>query len=417
MRGYRGRRTKKEEDKMSRSLAYKNLKGKPGRSLMLTALSFFLSFCILAGSLILSGLESGLGSLDARLGADVMVVPYKAATENYLQDTILMGNDGYYYMSSEKMDEIAGKVDGIEKMSPQLFVASTTSSCCSYKVSIVGFDPETDFTIQPWVQNSYSGELKDNEIFVGHDLNAYAGDSLSFFGVEVTVAARLDRTGTYLDTAVYTNMDTARALLAAAREKGLLQNSGKDVDLTVIISCIMIKAEDGYDAEWIEGRIKSLVRQVATVKTATSVEDVSNKLNGIRNIAAVLIAAVWILIFIVEMIAFRMSYASRTREFAVLRIAGASKKQLSRLVRKEALLVSLAGSVTGTAAAMLVITLFAGQIENTLGMPFLLPRAGVTLLLWGACAAVSIAGGVLAASSAAGRAGRTDAAVILRGEN
>lgn len=402
---------------MKNSLPFKNLKGNPGKSLALTALSFFLGFCILAGSLVLTGLQSGMKSLDARLGADIMVVPYKAATENYLEDAILMGNSGYYYMSNRKMDDIRQKIEGIDQMSPQLFLATTTSSCCSYKVSIVGFDPSTDFTITPWVQNTYRGTLQDNEVFVGHDLNAYAGDTLSFFGVPVKVAARLDRTGTYLDTAVYTNMNTAKTMVAEAEKKKLFTNAGYDVDPDRMISCVMIKLQNGYDAGAVEGDIKTYIRQVATVKTETSVEDVSNKLDGIQKLAWILIAVVWILIFIIEMIAFRMNFNSRMKEFAVLRMAGASRPELSGLLMKEGLIVSVTGSAVGAAAALLVTELFAGRIETSMNMPFLLPGGGDLALLFIGCVAVSVLAGVLSALLTAHKAGNVDAALILRGDN
>lgn len=402
---------------MKFSLARKNLKGKPGRAAGLIVLSFLLSFLILTGSLVLTGLRSGLSSLDARLGADIMVVPYKAATQNYLEDAILMGNSGYYYMPATRLTDIEEKIDGIEKMSPQLFLVTTKSGCCSYKVSIIGFDPETDFTITPWVQNSYHGTLGDGEIFVGHDLNAYAGDVLKFFDVDVTVAARLDETGTYLDTAVYTNMATAKKLAEAARNKKLITFGGNDVDPDAVISCILIKVQDGYSAESVEGEIKTYIRQVAAVKTETSVEDVSNKLSGIQNLAAALIAAVWILIFIIEMIAFRLSFTSRMKEFAVLRMIGASRKELSRLLMQEALIVSTIGSVIGTALGILVMELFSGQIESSLDMPFLLPGGGQLVLVLVLCIAASILAGTLSALFAARKAGKIDAALILRGDN
>lgn len=402
---------------MKNSLPFKNLKGAPGKTTALIVLSFFLSFCILAGSLVLSGLQSGMESLDARLGADIMVVPYKAATDNYLEDTILMGNKGYYYMPVQKMSDISQKIDGIAKMSPQLYLATTKASCCSYRVSIVGFDPETDFTITPWTQNSYHGTMKDYEVFVGHDMNAYAGDTLTFFGVPVKVAARLDKTGTYLDTAVYTNMNTARALIAAAKEKNLFPDTGSDVDADSMVSCIMIKVQDGYDAASVEGEIKTYIRQVATVKTETSVEDVSDKLVGIQDMAGVLIAVIWILIFVIEMVAFRINFNSRMRDFAVLRMVGASSGELSKLLMQEALIVSAAGSLCGGAAALLVMELFSGGIERSLNMPFLLPQGWRMVLVFVCCIAVSVLAGVLSALSAARRAGKVDAAFILRGDN
>lgn len=400
-----------------KSFSIKDIKGNPGRSVALMVLSVLLSFCILSGSLVLTGLRSGLKSLDLRLGADVMVVPYKAATENYLEDAILMGNTGYYYMPASRMNEIREKVDGVAQMSPQLFLATTTASCCSYRVSVVGFDPKTDFTITPWIQSTYNGTLEDQQVIVGHDMNAYPGDVIQFFGVSLTVAARLDQTGTYLDTAAYTNMTTAKTLVAAAKEKGLFQSSDYNADPESMVSCIMIRVAEGYTAAEVEGAIKTHVRQVATVKTETSVEDVSDKLTGIQHLAVILIAVVWILIFIVEMVAFRMNFTSRMKEFAIIRTVGASKKELSGILMREAFYISFLGSVIGAAAGLLVMELFSGQIQKSLDMPFLLPGGWTMVLIFALCAAVSVLAGVLSALSAAGKAGNVDAALILRGEN
>ena len=71
------------------SLAFKNLRKRPGRTAALVILSAFLCFAALAGSLFVSGLKSGLDSLETRLGADIMVVPYEAATKGSLSDIIL----------------------------------------------------------------------------------------------------------------------------------------------------------------------------------------------------------------------------------------------------------------------------------------------------------------------------------------
>ena len=396
------------------SLPWLNCIRRPGRSTALFLLAVLLSFSVLTGSLLITGLRSGLDSLEQRLGADIMVVPYEAVTKAQLDDIILQGNPGSFYMDRSMIEKLE-TIDGVGQISEQFYLASTASSCCSYKVQIIGFDPDTDFTITPWVQNSYDGELGYLEVFVGHDLNAFAGDTLSFFGTEVTVAARLDRTGTYLDTAVYASEDTIRTLIQQAYEKQIYDFGGRDPD--DVISCVLINVADGYNVEEVMNNINIHVRKVEAVQTQNMIQDVSYKLSGISGISGVLIVVIWLLMLVILILAFAMIANERKKEFAVLRLLGASRKRLAGILLKETLLISVAGSILGAVLSVLTAICFSNLIESALSMPFLLPgAANMALLIAGAILATVAAASVSAAVSAY-RISRVDAALILRGEN
>ena len=188
-----------------KSLAAKNLKGKPLRTAVLVILSALLTFTVFGGTVIVESLDTGLASLENRLGADIMVVPYEAATQKKFEDMVLQGSTGYFYMDSSKLEMIKN-TEGVKRVSPQFFLASTSSSCCSVAVQIIGFEPETDFTVTPWIKKSYGKDLEKLDVVVGNDLNAFVGDELSFYGVKCKVAAKLDKTGTGFDTAVFTTV-------------------------------------------------------------------------------------------------------------------------------------------------------------------------------------------------------------------
>ena len=398
-----------------KSLSFRNCVGKPGRSVALMILSLFLSFCLLSGSMLFIGLRSGLNSLDARLGADIMVVPYEASTKSKLSDMFLQGNPGYFYMDESVVDDISNKIEGIGKMSTQFYLASSSSSCCSYKVQLIGFDPDTDFTILPWAQNTFSGELADGEVLVGHTLNAFKGDELQFYGTTVKVAERLDETGTYLDTAVYANKNTIKKLITSAYESKIY-NFG-DMDPDNVVSCVMIDVADGYSVDEVLNDINLHIKGVSAVKSTSVTSDVSSKLSGISDIAIGIIIAVWVLILIIQLIAFNMIFNSRMKEFAILRVIGASRKKLTSILRREALLLSVVGSAIGVGASIIVMELFAGSIEKSLNMPFLLPSGIWLVMIIVASIVASIAASMLAAVICSHKAGKVDAAVILRGDN
>lgn len=397
-----------------KSLPVRNCLHRPVRTAAMTALSALLSFSVLAGSLMISGLKNGLNSLETRLGADIMVVPYEAVTKSALTGLILQGNPGYFYMDKSYVDRLS-KVSGIGQMSEQFFLASSTSSCCSYKVQIIGFDPATDFTILPWAQRTYNKKLGYMEVLVGSSLNAFTGDELTFYGSDVSVAAKLDKTGTYLDSAVYANEDTIKTLISAAKEKKIFDFGS--VDPEQIVSSVLINVADGYSAEEVLNDINIHVRGVEAVQTQNMVSDVAGKLSGISDIAGALVVVVWLLVLTIMAIAFFVLSNERKKEFAVLRLAGASRKKLITILMGETIPVSVSGSTAGAAFAVLMVSLFSSLIETSLNLPFLIPGTG-RLWMMALCAiGVSVAASSASASFSAYRISRMDTALVMRGDN
>ena len=58
-------------------LSVKNLARKPGRTTALVLLTAFLALAVFGGSVITLSLRAGLRSLEARLGADIILVDAK----------------------------------------------------------------------------------------------------------------------------------------------------------------------------------------------------------------------------------------------------------------------------------------------------------------------------------------------------
>ena len=83
------------------------------------------------------------------------------------------------------------------------------------------FIPEKDFTVQPWIARSLKRELGYMDVAVGCKVEAGIGEIIRIYEQRCKVVARLEPTGTGLDTAVYCNMNTMNALLSAAEEKGV----------------------------------------------------------------------------------------------------------------------------------------------------------------------------------------------------
>jgi putative ABC transport system permease protein len=396
------------------NLSFLNLKRRPGRTAALIILTLFLAFSAMAGSLMVTGLKSGIDSLETKLGADIMVVPYEATTKSTFNNMILQGNPGYFYMNENVLDKL-DTIQGIDRLSSQFYLASTSSGCCDYKVQIIGYDPDTDFTIGPWLKDNYSGNISDYEIIVGNQLNAFPGDTLRFFDVTCTVVAKLDETGSYLDTAVYTNMNTIRAMIEGAKSNGM--HTFDNVDPDNLVSSILINVADGYSVEEVMNDINIHIKKTEAVRTQSMISNVSDGLSNISGIITFLVAAIWILILLILILVFTMIGNERKKEFAILRGMGASQKELSSIIAKEAFYVSFLGSVAGALLGAVSITLFSGLVRSSLNLPFLTAGGfGIAGLFLVSVAATVIAG-CLASMGCVHKVSKVDTALILRGDN
>jgi putative ABC transport system permease protein len=282
-------------------------------------------------------------------------------------------------------------------------------------VQIIGYDPDTDFTIGPWLKDNYSGTVSDYEIIVGNQLNAFPGDTLRFFDVTCTVVAKLDETGSYLDTAVYANMNTIRAMIAGAKSNGM--HTFDDVDPDTLVSSVLINVADGYSVEEVMNDINIHVKKAEAVRTQNMISNVSDGLANISSIITVLIAAIWVLALVILVLVFSMIGNERKKEFAILRGMGASRKELSFIITRETLYVSLLGSVIGALIAAVSITLFANLIRSSLELPFLMPSALGLAGLFLLSVTASVAAGILASMRCVRKVSHVDTALILRGDN
>ena len=395
-----------------KKLPLRNLLRRPGRTWALLLLTAFLALSVFAGSVVVLSLRNGLNSLESRLGADIVVVPVSAASQTNLEQMLLQGTTGYFYMNRGNLEKIR-ETEGVAQASPQLFLASLRASCCSVPIQVIGIDQETDFTIQPWIAESYGRELGEKELVVGCRVNAGIGESIRIYNVNCPVQARLAETGTGLDTAVYCSMETLELLLDAARELGHdLKISGDSAD---VISAVYVRVKDGYPVEQVCNDLSLHIRKTKSVQTKSMLSGVGESLNAISGTVTGLIAALWTLSLVLLLIVYAMIARERQREFAVLRLLGTSRRGLSGVIRKEALLVSFAGGLAGIAVGALGILSFSTLIENLLGLPYLTPSAAQIALLALATLLSVMLVASLASARAAHRLGRVDPGTALRG--
>ena len=397
------------------SLPIKNLVRKPARSLALIFISAFLALSAFGGTVMVMSLSNGINSLSARLGADIIVTPYAATSQVSYDSVIIQGKPGQFYMDSKYYEEIKTEIEGIDKITAQFYLASAKASCCSSRLQIIGFDPATDFSIQPWVEKSYSDKLGLYDAVVGSDVTPNTDMTVEIYGKTLHVQAVLDKTGTELDSALYVDIDTMKELIRAHNEKN--PNQEKTIDPDNVVSSILIKVADGYDIDEVAGDINLHVRQVKAIRTQNMISGVSESLSGVSATISLLMVVVWILSVVILAIVFTMNINERKKEFAVLRVLGASRVKLAGLVFREAALYGFLGSLLGAGLTVLITALFTPAIENMIGLPFLLPPVPVMLIAGALTVVLTVAAGAVTAASSAVKISKIDTGLILRGDD
>ena len=80
---------------------------------------------------------------------------------------MLTGNSSStFYFTNDIGSQIA-EADGVGESTVQTYISSLAAACCDEKVQIIGFNPDTDFVITPWVASQFDGTLRRGQIIAG----------------------------------------------------------------------------------------------------------------------------------------------------------------------------------------------------------------------------------------------------------
>lgn len=390
-------------------LAISNLRRKPLRTAGLITIVALVAFVLFAGGILSTSMRNGLESMRARLGADLMVVPL--GYDEGVEGIILKGEPTYFYFD-KYVEQDLEKVEGVKSVSAQFFLTSLNQDCCSIPVQFIGFDPETDFSIQPWISEVYSEEVKDGELIIGSDIKADENNKLKFFGEEYSVAAKLEKTGTGLDQAVYANMNTIDLLFEGAKASGLAFID--DIDPDTSVSNVLIRLEDGYELEEVTHNIRSTYDGLQVIKTKSMVTGIADDLGGIISFLYVFAGLFLAVALIMLLIVFSVTANERKKEFATLRALGASGRKLSAIVLSEALLICGAGGLIGTVSAAGTVLSFSTYIGDRLGLPYLQPDLPAILAIAAVTLLVSLGLGPVGASYTVSRLNRREVYLTMR---
>ena len=352
------------------TLAKLNIQRKPVRSVSLAVLTFALAFTLFTGSFLVKSLEEGLSSLSNRLGADIIVVPQ--GYDSKIEGALLRGEPNNFYFERTALD-VVRSIDGVEKASPQLFVATLSAGCCSFPLQVIGLDFDSDFCILPWLKQHVKFPLKDNQIIVGANIVGNYNSELKFFSQPFAIAGRLSKTGMGFDNSVFMSVQNAQRLIKEYER--IMQHPASDNEN--LISSIMVRVKSGSNIMQVAQKIRSAFKgqQLYPLAAKNMMSNVASAIENLSFYIYILTLVLWILTVLVLFTVFSSIINERKKEFAMLTILGATKKKIVSLAFTEALFISGGGAAGGSMLALCVVLLFNQAFRQAVKLPYLRPHA------------------------------------------
>lgn len=349
-------------------LAAQNLRRKPFRSFVTIAIVGLAAGTLFSATLLIGSVHQSLEVGMERLGADLLVVPEGSAESG--ETALITGTPTSFYMDESVYDQVKAIPD-VDQASPQIFIESMISSqCCTGHVQIIGYDPDTDFVVRPWLEeNLNTRALAEQEVVIGSLILANKGESVHFFGTDFDVAGVLDSTGMGADESVFMSMDAAYDMARNSQE-----NAETYLDIQPgQISSVLVKVTPGTTVEQVAQRIKTSVPGTMVVTANDLSQSVSDRLSGFLRGFFVLDGIVWIMSLLTIAAIFSMIVNERQREIGLLRAMGGNRRFVFRLMLTEALMMTAVGGIAGILVGGAGLFIFKAIITASLGVPYLWP--------------------------------------------
>lgn len=349
-------------------LPLENLKRKPLRTAALLVAAACLSAIFFGGSLISMNLAQGLNSMRARMGADIMVIPN--GTHTKAEALLTNGGSSTFYFTNN-IEDLVRRSPGVQKASAQTYISSLSAGCCAEKLQIIGFDPDSDFVIGPWIYSQHKKTLHKGEMIAGANVLVSYKNTVRLFGHQWPVVAQLAKTGTSIDNSVFVRRESVPQVVeysTKVHHTAIPKEYAKKA-----ISAVLVKVRKGYSAKQVAQNIKKTtgLSSIGIVFPGGITATTQANLGVFTRSLTFIIAACWIVGLLVLIVVFATSLNERKKEFASLRILGFTRKMLLGVATRESAILGFVGGVIGVASASLIIFPYSSLISSQLQLPYL----------------------------------------------
>ena len=295
-------------------------------------------------------ITQGLELSRQRLGADALLIPkYAAATGSDLLFTALPEN---IYMDVETLEQ-AKQLAGVAAVTPQFYNQTLDLSCCDSGTTrrIVGYDPETDFILTPYLEENGKQSVEEDEIILGSNYPAeLVGQNYALLGRKFRVVNMLQPTGSGMDDIYFMDIDSARAMCLESPD---IARSWEGKDPFTKISVIMVKFEPGTDPKQFVTLVEQSGLDCRAVITGDTISSLQAQLEVIMEVMFMLWIASMLIAALSLIGRFNALAKERKKEIGLLRALGLKKGQIFTLIIGETCSMALIGGILGSAIALL----------------------------------------------------------------
>ena len=392
-------------------LVLRSIGGRQFRSVLIAACITAISGFLLITTLLAKGQQHSLNVGLERLGADIIVVPAEKRFE--AEAAFLLGKPvSNCWMPEENLAKVS-KLEGVARVSPQLYLQSLTGAACcaAWELFIIAVDPETDFTVQPWLKEKLNKPLGLRDVvggqfvFVPEETNVFM-----LYGTDLDLIANLEPTGTGLDQTAFISFETAQFMASESITIAMMPleiPEGK-------ISAIQVKVQPGYSLEDMASLIAQELPGVYAITSLGITRTVQHQTAGLFQALMVSMLIVWVVASLLIGLVFFMMFNERRREIGTLRALGASTHFILRMFLTESAMLALGGGIVGVIVATMFVRFFGQFLTLATEAPLLMPPLASLLGFVLACLAVALIVALPALVYPAIRASRIDPAEAMR---
>ena len=364
---------------------------------------------------IFQTVTQGLALSRERLGADAILMPkYSNAKGDDLLFTAMPEN---IYMPIEVVEQ-AKQLDGVAAMSPQFYCQTLALGCCDpgEEARIIGYDPETDFILTPYLDEEHRDGINQEQVIVG---NAYEDEDLvgmnyMILGRIFKVVSVLQPTGTGMDSTFFMDWRVAQDMCL---ESEVLRENWTKRDPHDYISVIMIKFEEGVDPNAFVRQVEESGMEAKVLLTGETISDLQGQLEVTMRVMFALWAAS-LLIAVLSLVGrFNALAKERKKEIGLLRAIGLKKGQVFRLIIGETCTMALMGGLLGSGIALICMNPVIEGLKNAFKLSPSVWNTTLALLCGAAGVLLAVALGFASAITPAWKSASMDPqAAITQGE-
>ncbi len=394
-----------------RRLVLRNILGSLFRSGAIFLCAALVAGLSLSATLVVRGAQSGLRRNLSRMGADIMVIPWGTMSEDF-DGAHLAGMMTDRWMPRVYMERVAA-VQGVEAISPQLYLSTLTDSPFSSlpEMYLVAYDPVTDFVLKPWLEHDPIGNLRLGEAVGGFAIFDPGGDqNIQVYGYPLKLVRTLEETGGDVDQVLFVSFDTAQAILEQVQS----QPEPAFELMPESISSAMVKVRLGDDPHEVAIRILEEVPGVVPIESTGFFQTQRGQMVGLLRTVLILAGLTWVLATLFMGLVFSLAANERRREIATLRALGATSQLVLKTLLLEGVLLATSGGTTGICLAVLAAGLFQERIAQGTGILITLPSPLQLLGLAAAGLALAVLSVAVAAWIPASRLSRQEPALAMR---